>query len=155
VSAGMGRSRCGYCRRALHPRFDVDMQGRMVEIPDVCGCVNQGRRKAGVCQDCDAPVNGRTLYALRCATHQALRKQQSNARHDERNREERNARQVARVKRSAKVRRKKNATDKRWREANPDKVRLHNRRYQIRHSEKQRAYWREYNATRREQRRAA
>lgn len=107
----------------------------------VRNCPRCERREAGLCQDCDAPVEGTRLKALRCATHK---------------RERMNEHGRAFVKRHyIKVRAKwrryhkrvavKKAKYKRlWRKANRDKVRAQKRRYGLRQKPRNREYHQAY-----------
>lgn len=113
-------------------------------------CPRCERRKAGVCRDCNRPVDGARGKALRCAEHKAVAIAASLARYAEENAAlvRRRARNAAR-KLSPEKRAKRLALKAAWRKANPDKVRLQKRREALRQSEHTRAYHKAYRAKRR------
>lgn len=103
---------CPTCRDRLLLRFDT-RGGRLVEMRDPCRCERglkpravkvvapdadeiaeeqKRRRKAGICQDCDAPVEGARGKALRCAEHKVAATRAADARCRERHQDERRAR---------------------------------------------------------------
>ena len=93
-----GRQRCAYrlggrrtCRGLLEVVFD--RLGRMGLVCPICE-----RRKAGVCQDCPRPVEGRKGTALRCREHKRaalLRHRRVWARNDRAEKRERRSRRLS------------------------------------------------------------
>lgn len=85
------RGCCGFCGKRLPaPRFTT-RDGELVELPTPHKCIDQRRRLAGVCQDCELPTEGMVGRALRCATHKLAKKKADTARHQREHRDDRNA----------------------------------------------------------------
>lgn len=155
--------RCSACGR-LQTRFDTDLQGRVVEIPEPCACmraaqkprgrkwaitVDDARRLACICQRCDLPTAGKPKVSLYCEAHRIEARAETFARHKakvgnkheaayrDRHREKLRRRARAQARRE----REKRAEYKRaWRKRNRDKVRAQKERAALRAWKKPDAY---------------
>lgn len=141
---------CRYCRRKVRSRWETSGAGELVQVWPTHNCINEKRRIAGICQDCDLPVEGKPRWALRCAEHKAAAKVVGWKRHQERNGDRRRerARELYNAKdpKHAALRRKKLRRKAAWRRANPLKVKAYKRRYGIKHAEHLRQYHEKKNA---------
>lgn len=99
-------SPCTACGRRQRRDFDTDGNGLLVETLVPCGCGASGpqplrrgralpaveieahhRKGAGICKDCDAPVDGKVGLALRCAACRKIAAREGRDRWAERNKE--------------------------------------------------------------------
>lgn len=105
------------------------------------GCPRCERREAGICQDCDQPVEGRKRSALRCAKHKAERRNFYTTTYRERhpNKWRAYSRRYARAHRQA-MREYKRC----WRKLNREKVRAQKRRAALRRPQRVYEYQRGY-----------
>ncbi|MBC7842967.1 MAG: hypothetical protein H7099_11670 [Gemmatimonadaceae bacterium] len=118
----------------------TDRLGRLV-----ARCYSCERRLAGICRDCNGPVEGQTGKATRCAGHKQAARVRQQRESERRHREERLARARKYSKRKA-VRARKYETRKAWAEAHPDRVKMHKRRYALKQTPGYVANYRRHNA---------
>lgn len=96
-------------------------------------CPRCERRKKGICQDCPRPVAGQVGKSLRCEEHTLAAKRNDWRRYDQRHRESRRRQDRARTRRLTPEQRAHKAEVRRkWRQANPEKLRGQRRRYHLR-----------------------
>jgi hypothetical protein len=123
----------------------TDMNGRTSTICPLCE-----RRRAGICRDCPAPVEGHRGKALRCARHKETARLEQTRRYAQSHREEIARRANARYHQDEAARLRKLEYKRLWRKANPDKVRAAKQRYAKRYGSQQDSryldYHRRYNA---------
>jgi hypothetical protein len=103
------------------------------------------RQDAGLCRDCDAPVDGTRRKALRCAAHRELAKQQQVAAYTARHHElvlERARKSYHQPDRRA----HRNEYKRAWRKANPEKVRAQKKRYVESHRDDEASAYKKYHA---------
>lgn len=149
AQANQGCTRCaakvgpGVCGGRLDVHLDA--LGRTVVVCPWCT-----RKRAGICRDCSAPVEGSVGKALRCARHKQDARDMQIRRSNDNHREER-ARSARKSLRADPARREKKAEYKRaWRKANRDKVRAQKRRAALRQPDRVRDYMKEYREAYRE-----
>lgn len=130
----MSGERCAAKRCRALLTFETDNLGRLI-----ARCVLCERRRAGVCADCPAPVEGRVGWAKRCARCKVRARHDDNRRSDTANRDARRAAERRRVARWKKedpdryeaYRANKNARRREWVRLNPDKRKAARRRYHL------------------------
>jgi hypothetical protein len=91
-------------------------------------CRQCERRKAGICRDCPAPVEGTVGKAYRCAPCKERARITDGRRNQARHREERNARARLWSKRPEALA-KKAAAKRAWAAKNPEKIKAYRRQY--------------------------
>lgn len=149
------RRYCGYCRKYRLARFTTDGSGGLLDLTGPCACggknrkpvkewaknVNRERRRAAVCQLCDAPVCGKPKVSLYCEAHLKQRRAEAQRKHKMKvgNKHQRAyyVRHYEKCRRKwqkyhAEHREEKAAYKREWRKRNRDKVRAQKRRYALR-----------------------
>lgn len=146
---------CPYCQRPRRVNREVNLDGQVVESIDPCLRCARGRKSAGICQDCSAPVEGRRGWALRCARHKKAARQRQEREFRARNRDKRNALWRERYHaEDAGARARRRARKRAWRQAHPEKVQGYRIRYALRHPDKVIALWDRHNNEHRPERAA-
>lgn len=150
-----------YARRQRAAKLDAERRERDTcprrMGPGVCGgkldwkragdrswkrsCPRCERREAGICQDCDRPVEGTILKALRCAEHKHARMLEHGAAFVKKH--------YAKVRKKwrryhKRVAQQKAAYKRLWRKANPEKVKAQKRREALRRNAHTYEYHRAY-----------
>lgn len=150
TAAGEVQGRCtrrfgrfGVCDAVLQSR--TDGQGA-----EEIYCPRCERLAQGICVDCPRPVDGTVGRARRCRRCRQRAATASMRRSHDRHRKAINARARARYQADPELRARSNASKRRWRLANPERVAEQKRRYALRHPEKVRVRARAYHETRRE-----
>lgn len=148
---------CPTCGARLRVHLDTDGHGRLEEHVEPCatctappkrrawtGRVNVERRRAAICQLCDAPVTGKPKVALYCDDHRRQARAQAQEKHRAkvgnkhsrayyaRHRDKVIERERARYQNDPEVRRRRNEYKRQWRKLNRDKVRAQKRRAALR-----------------------
>jgi hypothetical protein len=127
---------CPHCQRPRRVHFTPDITGRLLEAVAPCGCPG-GRKAAGICRDCNRPVEGTTGKALRCAGHKRAARLRQGAECQLRHRDERNAKWRERYhQEDAEDRALRRRRKREWMAAHPEKKRAYQVRYALRHPDK-------------------